>query len=363
MDYCINLGCWGEIFAVPAAVVDRYLKMAGRLQLQVLLYMLRNSGKKLQSSDIERAVGQSGEAVEEALCFWQEAGILACKNGAVTAADAAPAEPCERPETPGESDTAAPAAQAEAEKSLGESGLAAQGVRLLKREHIRYDYRECSRILSTSDSVRNMLVTVEGLLAKQLNNTDICVFVTLSEWYGLPCEVIPMLVQYCKSVGKSRVSYIEATGIGWSEEEIDTLEKAEQKIKRMGEKRAAWIKISTMLELEERKPTQKEEDYCTLWLLEQRQPDELIHAAYARCIDKKGKLSFSYMNGILSRWHKSGLKTLEGVLASEGSRASGKGAESGRFEPTYDRDEIEKMLDEEMLETDDTGEEDPNGKG
>ena len=45
MEYRLHMGPWNSVFAVPTALVDRYLKLAGKEQLQVLLWMLRHGGE------------------------------------------------------------------------------------------------------------------------------------------------------------------------------------------------------------------------------------------------------------------------------------------------------------------------------
>ena len=45
MDYRLDIGMWNQVFAVPCALVDRHLKLAGKEQLQVLLYALRHAGE------------------------------------------------------------------------------------------------------------------------------------------------------------------------------------------------------------------------------------------------------------------------------------------------------------------------------
>ena len=39
MEYRLHMGPWNSVFAVPTALVDRYLKLAGKEQLQVLLWI------------------------------------------------------------------------------------------------------------------------------------------------------------------------------------------------------------------------------------------------------------------------------------------------------------------------------------
>ena len=37
MEYKLNLGSWNSVFAVPSDIVDKHLKLAGAVQLKVLL--------------------------------------------------------------------------------------------------------------------------------------------------------------------------------------------------------------------------------------------------------------------------------------------------------------------------------------
>ena len=42
--------------------------------------------------------------------------------------------------------------------------------------------------------------------------------------YGLPVEVILMLIDYCVSIGKTGVNYITSTAKNWGEKEIDSID-------------------------------------------------------------------------------------------------------------------------------------------
>ena len=50
MEYRLHMGPWNSVFAVPTALVDRYLKLAGKEQLQVLLWMLRHKDSTVDPS-------------------------------------------------------------------------------------------------------------------------------------------------------------------------------------------------------------------------------------------------------------------------------------------------------------------------
>ena len=83
MKYELNLGPWNQVFAVPCVLVDRYMKLAGKEQLQVILWMFRHGGEAASPEDLAKALGISVEAAAEAVEYWEQAGILAGKHEAV----------------------------------------------------------------------------------------------------------------------------------------------------------------------------------------------------------------------------------------------------------------------------------------
>ena len=72
VDYTVHMGGFGQMFGVPNAVVDQYLKLSTPSQLKVLLYLLRHNGQQVEQSEISEALSVSDELVEEALLFWSQ---------------------------------------------------------------------------------------------------------------------------------------------------------------------------------------------------------------------------------------------------------------------------------------------------
>ena len=77
MDYTVHMGGFGQMFGVPNAVVDQYLKLSTPSQLKVLLYLLRHNGQQVEQSEISEALSVSDELVEEALLFWSQTDLFA----------------------------------------------------------------------------------------------------------------------------------------------------------------------------------------------------------------------------------------------------------------------------------------------
>ena len=66
MNYCLNAGCWETVFAVPGAVVDKYIKLASGSAVKVLLYILRNNGREVSCQEISSALSISEDDIKDA---------------------------------------------------------------------------------------------------------------------------------------------------------------------------------------------------------------------------------------------------------------------------------------------------------
>jgi len=353
MAYIINLGCWQSVFAVPSDVVDKHLRLANAAHIKVLLYILRHGGEPIEEAAVSAAVGISAGDVADALSYWQICGMLAQTEETITPAVY-------------DSNTAVkplihPAISENEQPKKGEVQIASEekttsATRPKRAERVRYNYSECVEYINSSDEIRQMLPVLEGILQKQLNHTEISVFVTLVHWYGLPPACVALLAEYCRSIGKGTIAYIESTGVGWAGDDINTVDLASQKIARLRSLRSAWNTVRIALDIPERKPTKTEETFCDKWINEYNFCPDIIKLAFDRCIDKTGKLSMKYMNGIIENWYKQGISTLEQAENEERppqNNAENKSA-SGRYEPTYDKKEIENvMFDEWFGDTED----------
>ncbi len=367
MNYGINLGQWNSVFAVPSGVVDEHIKFAGATQLKVLLYLLRHSGSEFSTEELSFAIGQNASDTLDAINYWIDAGVLSGGSKSENGGDiqqSTSSNASQQPEKP-EQPTGQAMGTAEIKNALTRDDSARAKV-VKSKEKIRYSFDECMKFVAEDENVSNMLNAVEATLGKQLTHTEVASFVTLVKWYGLPCTVVPVMVQYCKSIGKVNTSYIEATGIGWASEEIDNFDKAERKVAAMTSRRNAWNTVRSALEIPERKATENEIKFCDLWINSQHIDIELIRHAYDKCINKNGKISFNYINGILKRYFEKGITDLKSALkldeeerASRDSRKkdgsssvdsrTGGGASDGRYAPTYDTSEIEAILDAEWM--------------
>ena len=155
-----------------------------------------------------------------------------------------------------------------------------------------------------------------------------------------------MAIQYAHSVNKCNMSYIEKMAASWSEQEITTHARAEERIRALDMRRDAWNRVMEALGIERRPPSEAEGAAAERWIVEWKFTEDMIQEAYNRCVDSTGKMKISYMNKILERWHKEGVLTLQEAKAEQ---AKASGANEEKEARAQDLNELEKRMMQEIL--------------
>lgn len=327
MEYSLDIGAWNTVFAVPCALVDKHIKLAGKEQLQVILWLLRHGGENVSADELAEALGISRDSVLDALDYWIDRGLVAEKSGKLL-----PVPQAEAPKNPEAMAASEPTAPETEQKPAPEAKPLPPKKRMAKPDasYLAARARE-------SDAIRSLLQEAEATLGI-LSPAMTAVLLASCDDYGLPVEVVAMLLHYAKEVGKTGAAYIDSVARDWAESGVFTLEAAEAKLQELSEKRLAWGKVSIAAGLPKRSPSKKEEEAAYRWVYEWNFLPELLSAAYERCVDNTGKFSAAYMNRILERWYKKGIKTMEQVTAEEQSRQ-----EETKKPSSYDIDEVERL--------------------
>ena len=83
MNFMINPSAWGGIFPVPVDIVDKHIRLAGAVQLKVLLWVLRHSADSTGFEQIVDDLKISKVDAEDALQYWIDAKIITNDNSPV----------------------------------------------------------------------------------------------------------------------------------------------------------------------------------------------------------------------------------------------------------------------------------------
>lgn len=323
MRYCMDMGLWNTVFAVPKALVDKHIKLAGKEQLKTILWLLAHSGEPISIKEISLATGITIENAEDAVLYWLNCGFIH-------------EEDSETQVKPNQIKAASKViVQTEEPENVVEEKIAL----VPKKRLIRPDGHYVATRINESPEIQYMIQEAQMVLGKTISPALSAALVAIHEDYGIPVEVVMMLINYVKEAGKTGTGYIESVAKDWYESNIFTIESAEQKLLELSEMRLAWRKFVSTIGIHDRPPSKKEEKVTYTWFSVWKMSTDMISEAYERCVNATGKLNMAYINKIIESWHNLGYKSIKDVNEAEEKR---KGKQEKRNEKSYDLDEIEK---------------------
>lgn len=209
----------------------------------------------------------------------------------------------------------------------------------------------------SNSSTKDMLQDIEKLLFRPLSSSEMEMYINWQKEYNFSPEIILLLIQYCASKGKSDPRYIEKTAISWHEAKITSVDDAQSYIKMHEDKWVNIRKIMKYLGMRDGDVMKPQEELMEKWLYSYSFEPEVIFKACNVCFERINKTDFKYIDGILTSWHKEGIKTLEDVSKKDAKKSYAKGGYKfppakkqpvGNFDNfeqrEYDYEDLEKKL-------------------
>lgn len=211
------------------------------------------------------------------------------------------------------------------------------------------------------NSTKDMLQDIEKLLGRPLSSKEMTMYISWLKDFVFSPELILLLIQYCVSKGKTDCRYIEKIALAWFDSKINTLDDAQVFIKKHEDK---WInirKILNYLGIKDAEIMKPQEEMLDKWINTYGFSPDVIFKACDICFQRINKADFKYIDGILSSWHKDGIKTLEDIDTRDMKKNSRSNSSTTSFKnnaytkPTnstfnnfkhrdYDFDDLEKKL-------------------
>ena len=317
MGYALAPAAYSRMFGVPADVVDKHIRLAGAVQLKVLLCLLARPEQAADPAGLAVLLGLPAEDLADAMQYWIGAGLVM--------------------------DTARPDLPASESQPEQKTSASVKPVRRPPPTTSKPTREEVVARGMQSQEIAWLLSQAQLKLGRTISAGEMATFVYLHDTQGLPVEVIAMILEYCLSLGKANVRYMEKMALGWAQEEIDTLEKAERKLVELERQRKAWGQVQRAFGLEHRLPSEREQTCAARWIDEWHFTPAMLRLAYDVCIDSTGKCSFPYINKVLDGWQQKGVRTPEQARQEQAAKADKAAAKKGRG-TSYDLDEIQKRL-------------------
>lgn len=349
MSFKINLGNWGSIFPVPTKVAEEKLKLSSASQLRVLLYVLAHNNMDLTNKQIGQALSMHEQDVKDDLTYWVNEGILYFDNNEYSPSN----------EKLSKSESNHDISQRENKinnlnnvnnANNTDNTLSLKPSKPVMPRAQKPSHTLIAQLVSRDKNLVDLLNEIQMSLGKTMSNSDTATIVYLYDTCGLSAPVIMMLVQYCITINKPNLRTIERIGIKWADEGVETVLDAENKITEARQSTYDFSRVALVFGIHNAgTPSTKQLSYARKWVTEWKFSDEMLREAYERCVDTKGEMKFSYIDGILKRWYNDGIKNISEIenkpkssrspVQSKSQPKASKLAQT----PSYNIDELENM--------------------
>ena len=340
---------------VPNIFIEQYMADANGEFVKVYLYLLRcmnTPGATVSVSAIADFLNHTEKDIMRALTYWEKAGVLSlekneanqlvglCLNDLQVGVTTVP-DLVSTPATAGATATIATTSQTSATptKTVTKRNYTLDEVKAFCNNH----------------EVSELLFIVETYLKHPLNSTEMN---TLFFWYDelqFSGELIEYLVEYCITNGHSSLRYMDKVALGWSENGIDTIEKAKEHVSIRSK---AYYSIMKAFGISGRNLADSEMAFVNKWTKEYGFDTELIQEACKRTISATQKPSFEYADSILTNWHNQNVHNSKDVEALDANYNKNKRSSNGTsaqqntkknkfnnfHQRDYDAGELEKLL-------------------
>ncbi len=255
MIYTINQSLNDGTFEVPNDIVDDCIREASGKSIKILLYILRH--KTVSDETMADNLGPSidAEDIEYAVNYWSKRGVICSSSDPIFSVNS-------------------------------------------------------SNQNNTSD-IQILADEFEKILSRPMTASEQKTFMWIHERCNLDYTIIILLIEFAVSADRYNPKYIEQLAESWYNKKINTYRQAVEEIKSMKSKIALQSQILSAMQLN-RRLTVKEQEYINGWIAA-KMSFSMIMLAYDKTIDAIQKVSFSYMNGIISNWIKNNIFTTEAV--------------------------------------------------
>lgn len=200
-----------------------------------------------------------------------------------------------------------------------------------------------------------ILAEAERLLGRSLSSPDLKTLFGIYDHLALPPEVILLLLNYCVELFREKygpgrlpsMRSIEKEAYSWVNNEILTIEQAEEYVADRKNRHSLAERIKAALGIRGRELTATERKYVYSWI-EMGYDDTVLAVAYDRTVTNTGSLKWSYMNKIVTSWDQKGIRSLRDIeekdrrtrrpmTAAEGESESMSNEELTRLRSIYDK--------------------------
>lgn len=341
-----------SIVSLPSEFIDKYMLKANGDYIKVYLFMLRNADRLINPEIIADALELTIKDVERAIAYWCKSGILIEKeeniaklgNGddfeeilltknlpskeeleeARRILNAANEIYRRREITKDAEKNSEEDNTDEPDKVLDETLETQAGDEVKKEENSIEEPPEPKPPklpdrslvdlpkLKSDEDFQELVFCVQTYTEKIFSPTDTEKLAYLYDVVGMSKDLLEYIAEISVQKGKKSISYIEKIALSFHEKGITTVEEAkEDNVKFYNENRA----VLKTFGIYDRVLAPVESRFVKKWFDEYCFSPEIVVEAINRTVINTSSQSFTYADGILTRWYKENVRTLADIKA------------------------------------------------
>ena len=341
-----------SIVSLPSEFIDKYMLKANGDYIKVYLFMLRNADRLINPEIIADALELTIKDVERAIAYWCKSGILIEKeeniaklgNGddfeeilltknlpskeeleeARRILNAANEIYRRREITKDAEKNSEEDNTDEPDTTLDETLETQTGDEVKKEENPIEEPPEPKPPklpdrslvdlpkLKSDEDFQELVFCVQTYTEKIFSPTDTEKLAYLYDVVGMSKDLLEYIAEISVQKGKKSISYIEKIALSFHEKGITTVEEAkEDNVKFYNENRA----VLKAFGIYDRGLAPVESRFVKKWFDEYCFSPEIVVEAINRTVINTSSQSFTYADGILTRWYKENVRTLADIKA------------------------------------------------
>lgn len=308
-----------QYVTVPIHFIHEIMPNANGTFVKIYLYALSlaQSGIEMNNAEIAKSLGILESDVMQAFTYWYQNGVLVMRDNVVEFLDF-PSPP-----------------------DLPKSAVTEQSLSPI--DHV-------TAVVSANEALADMYTLAQGVLDKTLTTSEIQTLYWIYDNLKFSPEAVLMLLEYCVSKEKRNMKYIEQVAISWAEKGITTMETIDRYLKEEQKNSGYVYSLKRLFGINDRNLSRMEEEMMERWRDNYHMSEEMAALAYEYCIMQTSKLSFPYIDKILSRWAKNGIRTIEAAehdneqFKNTNMNKSNQNEKYKVYEDNYNHDELEHII-------------------
>ena len=297
---------------------DEYMKDANDAQLKVYLYLVRamSSNMNISISDIADKFNYTERDIIRSLEYWEKINLLQfdydeqrnivaihIKDLSKSSTDQAEKQ---HPTTIITTPIIVPS---EAEVTSPISKTTTSNINTPKKTYTAKDIAK----FTSNEEFGQIRFVAETYLGKLLSGNDLKSLLFIYDELQMSVELMDYLIEYCVEKDKKDLRYIKKVAMDWTDSGIKTVQQAKL---RAGKYDKSVYTIMKALG-RNNTPTDTETDFIYKWLNKYEFSLDIILFACEKTVLATNSHRMNYADGVLTKWHKQGLKTKEQIEESE----------------------------------------------